>query len=285
MSVGKALVRPIILAPPGYSLMVSDYSSIENRVLAWLAGDEVTLQGFRDGFDQYKDMAASLYQVPVEEVTKDQGQFGKVVILGAGYMMGADRFREVAASWGIMLAEHEAKRAIEVYRDKYSLIKRLWHRLNSTAQEAVLTGTTQEYLRIKFGTATVKGIRWLAMQLPSGKSVYYMNPNVEPKFIPGYEHMGKVPTITHLGMNPYSRKWDRLALSPGRTTENATQATAREAMAYGMLNVQDRMPNCTLIGTVHDEALTLIPEELETPEYMNEFNDNLCDIPGRHHAR
>ncbi len=279
VTVGKALVRSIIKAPEGYTLIVSDYSSIENRILAWLAGDDTTLQGFRDGFDQYSDMAAHLYQLPLEEVTKDQRQFGKVIILGAGYMMGVNRFQEVAASWGIFLSIPEAKHAIDTYRDKYQLIKRMWHRLNQAAREAVATGKKQTYLKITFGTATVKGIRWLAMRLPSGKSVYYMDPAVENKHIPGYEHMGKVPTITHSGVNPYSKKWSRLSLSPGRITENATQATAREAMAYGLLNVQRELPECALIGTVHDEALGIIPEELGIPAYLDDFNHYLCDVP------
>jgi len=278
VTIGKALIRSMVLAPPGETIICSDYHSIENRILAWLAGDEVTLQGFREGLDQYVDMAATLYNISHDQVTKDQRQFGKVIILGAGYQMGAIRFQEVAADWGITLESHEAKFAIDTYREKYYLIKRLWKRLHNAAIEAIMTGKRQTYLKITFGTATVNGVRWLAMKLPSGKSVYYMHPSVENKFIPGYEYMGEVPTITHSGINPYSKKWGRLKITPGRLTENATQGTAREVMAQGMLNVQEYMPEIRLILSVHDEAGGLVSTQLATKETMARFNNQLCDI-------
>ena len=278
VTVGKALIRPMITAPEGMTLIVSDYSSIENRILAWLAGDTVTLDGFRSGYDQYIDMATALYHLLYDQINEEQRQFGKVVILGAGYMMGWRRFKEVALDWGIVLTDEEAQHAISVYREKYQLIVELWTGLKNAAIRAILTGQKQTYKLITFGTATVKGIRWLAMKLPSGKCVYYMQPDVEDHLIPGYEVMGPVPTIVHSGINPYSKKWSRLKVTPGRLTENATQATAREVMAQGMLNVRKYMPEVKLIGTCHDEALGLIKERAADGNSMEAFNAYLCYI-------
>jgi DNA polymerase len=290
VSVGKALVRPIIKAPEHYMLMVSDYSSIENRILAWLADDLVTLEDFRIGVNQYVTMAAARYGLPYAEIQAGyeaddkiycgMRQMGKVIILGCGFGMGADTFVETAkAQFNMVVTEHEAKEAIRAYREKYYLIKKLWNELKLAATRAVITGQKQSYGRITFGTATVKGVRWLAMLLPSGKCIYYKNPQIEQKYVPKYERMGKVPTITHEGRNPYTRKWSRMALIPGRITENAVQGTAREAMGCGMLNVQDRTPEVIQIGTVHDESLSLIHEDIANEKTMEQFNTNLCDIP------
>ena len=105
-----------------------------------------------------------------------------------------------------------------------------------------------------------------------------MNPTIKEEFIPDYEYMGSVPTITHSGINPYTKKWSRLKLIPGRITENLVQGTAREVMANGMLNVMRHMPHAQLIGSVHDEALALVREEDATPDFMEEFCYRLCVV-------
>lgn len=287
---GKALVRPMIKAPKGYKLMVSDYHSVENILLAWLAGDTQTLEDFRNGVDQYITMASARYHVPYQEIYegvkagdpryKAIRRMGKVIVLGAGYGMGPETFVTTAKQqFGMDITEEESQEAIKAYRTKYYLIKDLWSELKLAATRAVMTGQRQTYNLITFGTSTVNSVRWLAMRLPSGKCIYYKNPQIEQRYIPKYESMGKVPTITHEGTNPYSKKWGRLALIPGRITENATQGTAREVMAQGMLNVQERMPEVRQIGTVHDESLSLIKNEIATQETLELFNFNLCDIP------
>lgn len=279
VTLGKALIRPMIKAPDGYMLIVSDYSSIENRVLHWLAGDTKTLEDFQTGLDQYITMASARYHVPYDDVTKDMRFMGKVIILGCGYQMGADTFQKTAlAQFAFTISSHEALEAVNAYRAKYELVVELWKGLKTAGARAVLTGERQTFKRITFGTGTVNGIRWLAMQLPDGKCLYYKNPQMESRFIPRYESMGKVPTITHEGWNSYARKWMRMALTPGRITENACQATAREIMAYGMLNVQDNLPDISLIGTVHDEALGLIKEDLINEQTQTRFDQELCRV-------
>jgi DNA polymerase len=95
-------------------------------------------------------------------------------------------------------------------------------------------------------------------------------------YIPKYENMGKVPTITHEGQNPYTKKWGRLKLIPGRLTENCVQGTAREMMAQGLLNVKANLPQVKLVATVHDEAIGRTPIGKTGIE---DFNKELCSIP------
>lgn len=289
VQVGKALIRPMIRAPKGFKIMVADYAGIENRVLPWFALDDLTLQGFRDGIDQYIVMAAARYATTYEAIVngvkaedtiaKGQRQMGKVIILGCGYMMGWETFIFTAwTQFGMVVTEEEAKAAVNAYREKYYLIAKLWKELKNAAARAVITGERQVYGHLTLGTSTVKGTRWLAMKLPSGKAIYYKNPKVEQKFIPKYESMGRVPTVTHEGRNPKGKKWMRLALTPGRITENAVQGTAREIMAQGMINVEDKMPRVIQIGTVHDESMALVPDDMATPDVLEEFIYHLCDV-------
>lgn len=277
---GKALIRPMIKAPTGYSIIVSDFSSIENRVLHWLAGDTEELNNFRNGVDQYKTMASALYEVPYGTVDSAQRKMGKVIILGCGYMMGANTFRKTAKlQFQMDLTEERSKESVAAYREKYPLVVALWKGLKDAAIKTVISGQKHSYGLITFGTATIKGTRWLAMELPNGKCIYYKNPRVEQKFIPKYEYMGRVPTATHEGWNGYSRKWTRLSLSPGRITENADQGTAREMMATGLLNIQDQMKEVQLIGTVHDEGLGLIKDTDLRDDTMERFDNLMCDVP------
>jgi len=105
-----------------------------------------------------------------------------------------------------------------------------------------------------------------------------MKPQVKDFLIPDYEYMGPVPTVTHMGTDPYTKKWVRLRLTPGRITENATQGSAREVMGQGMQNIADFMPEVELIASVHDEALGLIKNEDITDTTMDTFNHHLCNI-------
>lgn len=290
IDLAKKLVRSIVKAPQGMKLIVSDYSSIENRILAWIAGDQATLDRFSKGYDQYCDMASARYNIPYAEIKaghdahiqrySNMRQMGKVIILGCGYGMGWETFKKTAwKQFRLLMTDDEAKLAVNTYRSTYHLVPTCWKQLQLAAIRAIRTGKRQTYGRITFGTSTVNGCNWLAMRLPSGKAIYYNSPSVEFKHIPKFEHRDPVATVMNFGVNPYSKKWGKLALIPGRITENAVQGTAREVMAQGMLNVQKRTSHIKLIGTVHDEALGLIPAPRATPLALEEFNKNLCDVP------
>lgn len=275
----KALIRPMIQAPKGYKIIVADYASIENRILAWAAGDTGTLLDFENGVDQYKTMASARFGVPYDQVTKEQRRVGKVIILGAGYGMGAKKFQATALlQAGLELTPEEAQASVTAYRERYPQIKALWNNLRRVAAEAVISGQRRKYKDVLFGTFNANGHRWLAMRLPTGKSLYYADPSVREELIKDYEYMGPVPTITHYGTDPYTKKWSRLKLIPGRITENLVQATAREVMAYGMLNAQKKMPYLQFLGSVHDEALALIPDDEVTDENLELFMHSLCGV-------
>ncbi len=273
VNVAKALIRPMIKAPEGRMLIVSDYSSIENRLLAWVAKDEPALELFRTGGDQYVDMASFLYRKGAEDITKSERQIGKIIILGCGYGMGAKRFVETAATWGVHMELHEAQRAVDAYRDRYSLVKTMWYKLKDACVQAIQRpGETYECNSCSFRVVKCRADnRWLVLRLPSGRNLYYMAPYLSE------DTYGLVPG--HYGINPYTKKWDRLKLIPGRVTENIVQALARDIMAHGLVKVTDLMADVILLGTVHDEAIGEISAEDDNRSTMLRFNNCLCMLP------
>lgn len=273
VNVAKALIRPMIRAQEGVSLIVSDYSSIENRLLAWVAQDEKALELFRTGADQYVDMASFMYQKDGASITKAERQIGKIIILGCGYGMGAKRFVETAASWGVTLSQSEALAAVNAYRDRYSLVKSLWYKLKDICVDAIQNpGTGYVYKGVGFRVVKCRaGNRWLVLTLPSRRNLYYMDPYLDD------DKYGTVPG--HMGINPYSKKWTRRKLIPGRITENVIQALARDLMANGLIAVDRFMPEITLLGSVHDEAIGEVRNEWINSRLLSRFNRHLCSMP------
>ena len=266
--VAKGLVRAMICAPRGKKLMVCDFSSIENRVIAYLSGDKDTLKRFTEGFDQYIDMAAYLYGKRYDDVDVEgpERQMGKVIILGCGFGMGWKTFQKTAARWGIKLKDYEAKDAVDAFRARYNLVTRTWYTLYECAKETV-RGYPQEYGHIRYATVIDHNDRnWLVCYIkPSQRAIYYMEPKINEE-----------GQLTVMGTNPYTKKWQRDALTPGVMLQNPTQGFARDIMAEGMLNVWNQLKQVTLIGTVHDEAIAEVDDEYATPAYLDAYSRALC---------
>jgi DNA polymerase len=278
--VAKALIRPMIKAPEGYSLIISDYSSIENRVLAWYANDIEALDMFRTGADQYIDMASFLYKVPIPELTERcereesqaqaMRQMGKIIILGCGYGMGAGTFQATAKTWGVHISSVESQLAVDAYRQRYKKVATMWYRLLDTVKKAIRNP------RYVFDAYRCKIVvlfdhqqrKWLRITLPSGRNLFYMDPILDMSAPYG--------AVKHWGVHPYSKKWSRLMMTPGRLTENVVQALARDVMADGLLNIKEHMPEVKLMITVHDEGGGLIKDTDIQEDTMDRFNYNLC---------
>lgn len=266
MFVGSAMVRPIVRAKLGYKLYVSDFTSIENRVVCWLAGDEEALRLFRDHVDQYKWFATKLYYgVAYDDVTKHQRTHAKTCILGLGYGMGVDKFYETCVSYGFDITYAECKRSVDLYREIFNSIVRLWYRSYELAMRTVKTGEATEYLHLKFR----KEGKYFYMILPSGRKINYYDARVEPVETPWGETK---PGITFMGHQPYTRKWGRLKLIPGRLIENAAQGMARDVMAEAKLRLIDKGYN--VIFSVHDEIVSHDPIDYGS---LAEFDEIMCD--------
>lgn len=260
-------LRGTIVASPGTTLFVADYASIEARVVMWLAGDEAALDLFRSGADIYKEMAGEIYAIKPEAVDKDQRQVGKFAILGLGFQMGASKFQGTCASFGVSIEDAFAQRVVEAYRAKFWRVRNMWDDQNNAAIKAVHFGAPVRCGKMVW----LKEGNFLFCVLPSGRRLSYPFPQVRMRETPWGEPR---PALTFMGMNPYTRKWERQSTYGGSLVENQTQAVARDIMAEAMLRVE-ATGIYTPILTVHDEIIAEGPLAGD----VHEFEQLLTTLP------
>lgn len=275
VNIAKALIRPMVCSRPGRILIVSDYNSIEYILLVWTAGDHKAVADFRNHVNQYKAMTAYMYDMDIADVEKGTVpyQIGKITILGCGYGMGGPRFKDTAAGFGVDISDGQSYDAVQAFRTKHVLVKKMWYALKNCVVDAIRNpGYEFKYRMVSCKVVKDRNrIPWLAITIPSGRNMYYCRPYVEE----GKYGLGP----GHYGINPYSKKWSRLALIPGRITENVIQGLARDVMGNGLLAIKRDLPQIDLLGTVHDEAIGEMDEHRVTDTTMDEFNDALCELP------
>ncbi|HEJ0334433.1 TPA: DNA polymerase [Klebsiella aerogenes] len=292
MELTSSALRGCIMAPAGKKLVVSDLSNIEGRKLAWLAGEQWKLAAFRQydegtGPDLYKLAYAKAFNITPEDVTKYQRQIGKVMELGLGFGGGVAAFLTFALVYGLDLEElataalpnipRDVQREAKSWYDEsvkrkatYGLservfiacdsLKRLWRRahpetcdfwyqLERTVRAAIATPKKTlycGYLKVRRDGA------WLRIQLPSGRALCYPSPTIEKG------------NITYMGINSYSRKWQRLKTYGGKLVENVTQAAARDVLAGNMPLIENA--GYSIVLTVHDEVIC---EAQDTDDYTD----------------
>ena len=251
----SSLVRSAIKAPDGYTFVDVDFSSIENRVGVYLAGQNDKVALFRKGLDEYKVFAAeSLYRVPYDEVTKEQRQVSKSAVLGAMFGQGAKGLVKYAEGMGVKLSEVQAKGAVDNYRASYARVKNLWAACEAAAIDAVQNPGMGFFAGTKIKLKTAKNVLW--MQLPSGRLICWQRPELELLTTPwGTEKLG----VTVHSQNTYSRQWNRNVLIGSSIFQSAVQGTARDCLAVAMLNLEKA--GYEVINSIHDEVLLLVEEQ------------------------
>lgn len=261
-------LRGTIVAEEGRKLVAADLSNIEGRGLAWLAGEQWKLDAFRDydagiGPDLYKITAGRILGKHADDITGDERQLqGKVPELACGYQGAAGAFGTMAALYGLELTDDEVSRIVQQWRAANPAIKQFWYDLEQAARDATRwPGKVFHAGKISF-TRTGE---WLLMRLPSGRFLCYCQPAEvdHPKF------EGQT-SLSYLGVNSYTRRWERIHTYGGKLAENATQAMARDVLAYNMPAIEEA--GFRIILTVHDEVIT---EPLDTDEYTT---DRLCTL-------
>ena len=267
----SSLVRSAIVAPTGQTFVDVDFSSIENRVGVWLAGQKDKVELFRKGLDEYKTFAAeSLYRISYEDVTKDQRQISKSAVLGAMFGQGAKGLVRYAKDMGVILSEGQAKHAVDNYRASYSRVKALWAKCELAAIDAVQNPGTAFAAGDKLILKVAKNALW--MKLPSGRLICWQEPQLELLTTPwGAQKMG----ITVRNQNTYTRKWGRNPLIGSSIFQSAVQGTARDCLAVAALRLDKA--GFEMINFVHDEILMLVEEE--NAETALKDVSRLMDIP------
>jgi DNA polymerase bacteriophage-type len=291
MSVAGSAVRGCIVAPAGRKLVISDLANIEGRDAAWLAGEHWKLSAFEaydagTGPDLYKLAYAKSFNVTPDSVTKPQRQIGKVQELMLQYEGGVGAYLTGALTYGIDLEEMaedafvllpadlraEAQEFLawcrREKRNTFGLsdtafivcdaFKRGWRRAHPAIKDywPELADAVREAIRHPGVTIAARKLKirrdgaWLRIGLPSGRALCYPAPQVD-----------EVGQISYMGVNQYSRQWNRLKTYGGKLFENVCQAVARDVMAHNMPGIE--AAGYQIVLTVHDEVITEAPDSPE----------------------
>lgn len=296
------VVRGTIIAPPGRKLNVSDLSNIEGRDAAWLAGEKWKLQAFRDfdagiGADLYKLAYARAFGVAVEAVDKYMRQLGKVMELALAYEGGVGAFvtftmtykmdldniraavfaaldtvdpeivREARSMWDWAVKK---RRTLGLPQDVFiacDILKRLWRRAHPQTSSYWPELRDAAVLAISSPGKTVHARRvilrrdgeWLRVQLPSKRQLCYLAPRVSDD-----------GEISYMGVNQYTRKWQRTKTYGGKIFENLCQAVARDVLFYNAPAVE--AAGYDIVLSIHDELIT------ETPDTDDYSADELSQL-------
>ena len=240
------VVRTVVTAPEGLRLAVSDYSSIESRVLGFVSNCSRINTLFASGMDSYRDFATEVYRTPYDQVTDAQRKFCKPPVLGCGYQLGDKGLVTYADGMGVELQLAEASRLVHLWRRLYPEVVDMWDWLITAAKHVITTGQPCQ----GYCVTIRRDNNFMFIDLPSGRSIAYHHPLVEPRTPPWGGR--KLPTVTYMGRSPYTTQWERITTHGGKLTENIVQAIARDVLCDGMTKVDDAgMP---IVLHVHDEV-------------------------------
>lgn len=249
---------------PERRMVDADFSSAQAKIICWSAKQEDALERYRKKEDSYKWMASRVFNKPVSAVTKDEREVGKRLILGCGFGMGAPKFKSSCEDqYGLVLPLELCERGVKAYREAHPKVCDYWKYLDSSARSAIENPNT------RFGSFIVRqvaGMKYLLAQLPSGRSIAYPQPLIEPS-----EEWGT--NITYFGQDPYSTQWTRIKIYGGKFAENITMGIEADLMAHGCLNAERK--GYEPVAIIHDQALSLFSEG-HTPE---EYAAALTELP------
>ena len=234
------LIRTAFVPQNGRKFIVSDFSAIEARVLAWLAGETWRMQVFAEGGDIYCASATKMFKVPVEKhgINGHLRQKGKIAELALGYGGSVGALKAMGAlEMGVK--EKELKPLVNAWRMSNEKITALWWAVDDAIKECIKGRYETETQGISFSYES----GFLFITLPSGRHLAYVKPRL------GINQFGG-ESVTYEGIGP-TKKWERLESYGPKFCENITQAIARDLLVYAMQTLR----NCAIVGHVHDELI------------------------------
>jgi len=234
------LIRTAFVARPGYKFVVSDYSAIEARVLAHLAGEEWRKQVFAQGKDIYCASASQMFGVPVEKhgINSHLRQKGKIAELALGYGGSVGALKSMGAL-ELGIPEEELQPLVDSWRQSNPFITAFWWDVDRAVKATIQQRISTEVRGIKFYYKS----GMLFIQLPSGRVLSYVKPRIaENKF--GGE------SVSYMGVGS-TKKWERIESYGPKFVENIVQAVSRDLLCFALKNLS----HCFICGHVHDEII------------------------------
>ena len=234
------LIRTAFVPQDGRKFIVADFSAIEARVIAWIAGERWRLRVFEDGGDIYCASASQMFHVPVEKhgVNGHLRQKGKIAELALGYGGSVGALKSMGAL-DMGLAEEELQPLVNAWRDSNPNITEFWWDVDHAVKECVKKRMPTETHGLRFDYQS----GMLFITLFSGRRLAYVKPRI------GENRFGG-ESVTYMGVGS-TKKWERLESYGPKFVENIVQATARDILCYAMQTLK----NCAIVATVHDEII------------------------------
>lgn len=243
------LIRTAFVPKKGYKFIVADFSAIEARVIAWLAGETWRNEVFATHGKIYEASASQMFKVPLEEVTKGSPlrQKGKIAELALGYGGSVGALKAMGAL-DMGLTEEELKPLVYAWRNANPNIVRLWWDVDRAVKEAVTERCRTETHRIRFEYRSGMLLIWL----PSGRQLTYVKPRM------GINSFGS-EAVTYEGVGA-TKKWERIESYDPKFVENIVQAISRDLLCHSMRNLDESGLN--IVMHVHDEVVLEVPLEI-----------------------
>lgn len=243
------LIRTAFVAKPGCVFHACDFSAIEARVTAWLAGEQWVLDVFRDGGDIYCATASQMFGVPVQKhgANAELRQKGKIAVLALGYGGGVAALEAMGGS-RMGLSEAEEKEIVRRWRNANPKILRFWTTIENAALKAIQTG---ESVTINRGIVVAKQWGMLTITLPSGRTICYPRATIGVEKNDGWR--GDHEIIEYEGMNQTTKKWGKIRTYGGKLTENVVQSIARDIL--GIVILRAHAAGLKIVFHIHDEIV------------------------------
>ncbi len=306
-------IRGMITAAPGNKLLAADFANIEGRVAAWYAGENWKIKAFEaydrgEGPDLYKLAYARSFQVPAEQISKDQRQVGKVMELSLQYQGGHGAFATMAVTYGVDLEKLAAavkafveedtwetaydrfrpQNAYGMARDTWTAIRIIidgWRAAHPTIkqawkdlEEASICAISSPNQIVSVGSVKFKKRgSFLFMRLPSGRAISFPYPSIKLKEMPWTDDRGAPvhrECLSYRGEDPLTRQWTDQFAYGGQLFNYIVQGTARDILAEAMQRVEKA--GYYVILTVHDEVVS---ETRADHGSLEEFNRLMAEVP------
>ena len=271
------LIRTAFIPTKGNKFVVADYSAIEARVVAWLAGEEWVNKVFATHGKIYEATASQMFGVPIDKIKKGNPEYslrqrGKVATLALGYQgnvgalaaMGADKMG---------LSKEEMKDIVAKWRKANPNIEGLWYSLNDACMEVLQTGKDQEIrgLIVRYECEAIYGQSFLTIQLPSGRKLFYPKPYIK-------DNQFDKPAVHFFSQK--GTKWGSESTYGGKLTENCVQAIARDCLADLLIKLDDRLPDSPVVMHIHDEVVLDAKQDLTLEEVCDVMAEPVSWAPG-----
>lgn len=271
------LIRTAFIPSEGHKFVVADFSAIEARVIAWLAGEQWVNEVFATHGKIYEATASQMFGVPVERIAKGNPEYslrqkGKVATLALGYQGGTSALVAMGALQ-MGLTEEELPDIVQRWRQANPRIRDLWYAVEQAALTVMQTAQPQAIRGLIFALEgdLIYGQSFLTVQLPSGRKLFYPKPFLKEN------QFGKM-AIHYYTVGQQTRKWEVTSTYGGKMTENIVQAVARDCLAVTLERIEAK--GLQVVFHVHDEVIIDAPKETTVDEVCGLMAEPIPWAPG-----